>query len=165
MPFVHSALTTNQAGLCTHLTCCFEACDPHLHAGSLAQFTLLILLQDMSEWFPCWEEGLGLSNFTRKGWETTSEGKRYTGVNDECWWKPPAATCEDYYRKATDASGHAQPVPDEEEQEVAERHDEHDTAASQKWKKFYTQETGDIIYQLFKPDFLAFGYERATFKQ
>jgi hypothetical protein len=38
--------------------------------------------------------------------------------------------------------------------------DFHDTGAAAHWQDFYTQETADLVYQVFAADFEAFGYER-----
>jgi hypothetical protein len=129
--------------------------------GGQFQYEYYLRLEDMHEWFPCWEAGLRLEGFTRTGWKTTSEGKMHSVKGTECWWKPPGATCEEYYSAATAEDGSVQPV--REAMEKSEKHDEHDTHASDKWRTFYTQEMGDLVYEAYKPDFLAFGYERELF--
>ena len=105
--------------------------------GGQFQYEYYLRLEDMNEWFPCWEAGLGLNDFTRSGWETTAAGKRHRIGADECWWKPPGISCSDYYAKATAPDGTAQPVL--KAIEAAEKHDEHDTKAAEKWRRFYTQ--------------------------
>jgi hypothetical protein len=129
--------------------------------GGQFLYEFYLRLEDMNEWFPCWEAGLNLREFTRKGWKTTPEGKMYNGVSAECWWKPPGTTCDAYYDAATSPDGTAIPVLDKFVE--AEKHDEHDTKSSEKWRHFYTQETGDLLYEAYKPDFLAFGYEHEIF--
>jgi hypothetical protein len=125
------------------------------------QYEYYLRLEDMHEWFPCWEAGLKLESFTRTGWKTTPEGKMHTVQGTECWWKPPGATCEEYYSAARAPDGSAQPVL--EAMEKSEKHDEHDTHASDKWRSFYTQAVGDLVYEAYKPDFEAFGYKREIF--
>ena len=130
--------------------------------GGRWPYEFYLRLEEMTEWFPCWEAALGLQGFTRNGWLTTAEGKKHDGVSNECWWKPPGVSCEDYFEKATAADGSAQPVT--ETFVAAEKHDEHDTKASEKWRKFYTQETGDLLHRLYKEDFDLWGYEREIFE-
>jgi Sulfotransferase family len=128
--------------------------------GGQFQYEYYLRLEDMAEWFPCWEAGLGLGEFTRKGWLVTPEGKAHHVGSEGCWWSPPGVSCTEYYAQATAADGRAQPVRDVVA--AAEKHDEHDTEASEKWRAFYTQAMADEVYELFRPDFLAFGYERAV---
>lgn len=42
--------------------------------------------------------------------------------------------------------------------------DAHYTGSASKWKKYYTQEIGDAVYELYKTDFEAFGYQREVFQ-
>lgn len=39
-------------------------------------------------------------------------------------------------------------------------YDPHDTKSAETWRSFYDQATADIVYQLYKEDFLEFGYDR-----
>lgn len=41
-------------------------------------------------------------------------------------------------------------------------HQHNVTADEKQWKRFYTQEIGDIVYKLFEADFKAFGYAKET---
>ena len=37
-------------------------------------------IEDLAQWFPCWDEGLGLSEYTKDGWAVMPHGKVYVGA-------------------------------------------------------------------------------------
>ena len=39
----------------------------------------------------------------------------------------------------------------------------HETGAGQRWKEYYTQEIGDLVYELYREDFETFGYRHEVF--
>ena len=41
--------------------------------------------------------------------------------------------------------------------------DVHSTSADDKWELFYDQEIADMVYEAYKIDFDAFGYDRLVF--
>ena len=159
MPVVQAqaALPCSMQDINDHFQQARFVCD-----GGRFQYEYYLRLEDMNEWYPCWEQGLALSKFTRQGWLTTEEGKKYDGVSKECWWKPPGISCGGYFAKATAANGTMQPVL--EAIEAAEKHDEHDTQAAEKWREYYTQQMGDMLYEIYEQDFKLFGYEREVFE-
>ena len=50
-------------------------------ANGLATYEYFLPIEDMAQWFPCWEEGLGLQKFTAQGWATRDKAKTWLGGN------------------------------------------------------------------------------------
>ena len=50
-------------------------------ADGLATYEYHLPVEDIGMWFPCWEEGLGLQDFTTRGWAALEKGKSWIGAN------------------------------------------------------------------------------------
>lgn len=46
---------------------------------------------------------------------------------------------------------------------AAEQNKMHETGTANRWKEFYTQEVGDLVYAMYRPDFKTFGYPYEIF--
>ena len=46
-----------------------------------------------------------------------------------------------------------------------EKNERHEAAAAGKWKEYYTQEIGDLVYDMYRVDFDTFGYRHQTFSR
>lgn len=48
-------------------------------ADGLATYEYYLPIEDLALWFPCWEEGLELKEFTAHGWAATEQGTSWVG--------------------------------------------------------------------------------------
>jgi hypothetical protein len=126
----------------------------------------MLKMEEMAEWYPCWVDGLQLSDFVWKGWERSNDGDflHKEGLKS-CWWKPERTTCDIYYEKTHNSKGRAQASGYWKPGTTTRAGDKHDTAAAEKWQQFYDQGTADLVYELYKDDFIAFGYDRLVLDQ
>jgi hypothetical protein len=129
------------------------------------RYHYFLRIEDMNEWYPCWESALDLHNFTMRGWDYHRKHRSdwYSSQNRGCWWAPAGQTCKHFYD-----GQHMEPDPYDDQRfnsVVAANADVHATHADNKWREFYTQVTGDIVYKLYKSDFDLFGYQKETFVQ
>lgn len=129
-------------------------------------------LEDMAQWWPCLEEGLQLEPLTASGWahERKSFSDWYSpAMHRGCFWSPPGLGCAEYRALTRDGDGHARPGADRSAARdgagatARTQYDIHATGAADKWRSYYDQATGDIVYNLFRADFEAFGYKRQMF--
>ena len=51
-------------------------------AHGLASYEYHLPVEQLGLWFPCWEEGLNLKNFTTQGWAQTQRGSAWVGADD-----------------------------------------------------------------------------------
>ena len=117
-------------------------------------------IEEMEEWYPCLVDGLRLQPFTDSGWQSSNGAVQHGPEHTDCWWKPVGDTCEAYYEQTHDASGAAVPgLPTDTAPGKGQR-DTHDTGSASKWQRYYTQAVADQVYDFYRQDFLAFGYER-----
>lgn len=132
-----------------------EMCDPQS-----VQYSYWLRLEDMAQWLPCFVEGLRLERFVPRGWVTTP----LEWVGDDapgCWWAPRGMSCEEFWAAARDnGTGRLQPVAVQGAVDGKKTLFGHQTGADGQVGHFYTQEIADIVYEMYKPDFEAFGYER-----
>lgn len=113
----------------------------------------------MAQWLPCVIDGLGIGNFTLRGW--SRDPLAYMGEDGaDCWWTPPGMSCDAFIAAATSADGQLQPVDSAELPGAQASVRGHYTGASEKVRQFYTQEVADMVWNLYQDDFAAFGYER-----
>lgn len=117
-------------------------------------------IEDMSEWYPCWVDGLRLQSFTDSGWQSSSGHVLRGPEHEGCWWKPVGQTCDEYYKQTRYDDGSAEPGAPVEALPGNQQRDTHDTGAAGQWQRFYTQEIADLVYDIYKEDFVAFGYKR-----
>jgi hypothetical protein len=121
-------------------------------------------LEDMAQWMPCLREGLKLSRFTDLGWDHSRALRSdwYQPHHRGCWWAPKGMTCQQYIDQSRDfVSGYRDSI------DIPQHHmhsgsaaDVHSTSADDKWQLFYDQEIADMVYEAYRIDFEAFGYER-----
>ena len=133
-------------------------CDPQS-----VQYSYWLRLEEMTQWLPCFIEGLQIQRFTLRGWkERPLEwiGEGYDG----CWWTPKDMTCEQFRAAADTKRGKLQPVYIDSNV-TQDRPWGHQTGAEALVARFYTQEVADMVYEMYRPDFEAFGYERLSFTQ
>ena len=121
-------------------------------------------LEEMTQWLPCLKDGLQLHKFTDLGWDHSRKLRSdwYTPEHKGCWWSPKGITCQDDadqsrefihgYRASID-------VPNNDIRSGSDA-DVHSTSAADKWELFYDQEIADMVYEAYKIDFDAFGYDR-----
>ena len=135
------------------------------HAQRLV-YRYMLRIEDMAEWFPCWVDGLKLSNIVWSGWERSDDGDiLYKEDLENCWWKPESTTCDIFYEKTHDENQQAV-IPESWKPSTINRGgDRHDTAAAEKWLQFYDQGTADLVYELYKDDFIAFGYNKLVLEE
>ena len=117
----------------------------------------------MHEWYPCWVSGLRLDSTVESGWQIDHESNTiyHDSTRPDCWWTPPGKTCAEYFLETHDREGNA--VPGQaalEDLPEAGWHDAHDTGSAAQWEHFYDQQTADLVYAMYRDDFIAFGYER-----
>jgi hypothetical protein len=155
-----------------------------LVCGETVTYEYALPIEDIAQWFPCFEAGLRLWDFTARGWKHHNDGQVWVGAHldrdeqlksTECWWRPKhMSTCKEYY-SATHPEWHgdwenidnsaAVPLDAERNHQPVstQRDSAHETGAAREWARLYTQELGEMVYQLYKADFDAFGYERQLF--
>ena len=129
-------------------------CDPQS-----VQYSYWLRLEDMAQWLPCFVEGLHLERFVAQGWVTAPLEWRGAGAPG-CWWAPAGVPCEKFWAAARGADGRARPVAVEEHGFDERTLFGHQTGADALVAQFYTQEVADMVYEMYRPDFEAFGYER-----
>jgi hypothetical protein len=136
---------------------------PMVDVCNMAQvpYHYMLRLEDMSQWYPCFRQGLNLHHFTDSGWdhERNHRSDWYSPHNTGCWWSPAGVTCDEYQMKADEfvvgqranirASG-------------TDPNDVHSTNADEQWRLFYDQRMADMVYDTYIVDFKAFGYERVV---
>lgn len=115
----------------------------------------------MSDWYPCWSSGLRLEAFTQTGWSRSHDGHTTFNVTGtSCWWTPGQSSCKEYSARTHGDDGNAV-VPDSwTAGATTHAYDAHDTNSAKQWRRYYDQQTADIVYQMYKEDFDAFGYPR-----
>ena len=77
-----------------------------------------------------------------------------------CFWRPAGMSCKDFRAATVNADGKAIPMTTAAASQAILGQDKHNTAAADKMREFYTQQTADLVYQLYRRDFDAFGYKR-----
>lgn len=151
-------------------------------------FEYYLRIEDQSQWFPCWEQGLNLTSYTASGWQRLKEGlETWVGGHEEfngrmytdtqCWYTAPGfERCDQYYSAThpewdttswatlTGDGARAVPLPESLVQGEGARPTMHDTGASSSLGEWYNQEIADLVYELYKRDFELFGYERLEFE-
>lgn len=70
-------------------------------------------------------------------------------------------SCQDYVIQSRELFGgeRAEIELPESKIESGSDNDVHSTSADDKWKLFYDQELADMVYETYKLDFEAFGYD------
>eukprot|EP00892_Ulva_mutabilis_P003586 jgi/Ulvmu1/159/UM001_0163.1 len=146
--------------------------DPHFRLALRAcsygiNYEYYLRIEDMAQWLPCMEDGLGLRKFTQHGWRDTEDGLTYVGSHasssgDSCWWSPAGMSCADFYTRMMDERGEAVPVVTEAGGDFR-LHETRDDGTTELWRDYYTQKIGDMVYKLYEEDFLAFGYGKEWF--
>ena len=124
-------------------------------------------LEEMTQWMPCLRDGLKVDKFTDLGWDhsRTLRSDWYTPQRKGCWWSPKGMTCEDYVQQSREYVQGLRASIDVPKTQIksGSEADVHSTSADDKWELFYDQEIADMVYEAYKIDFDAFGYDRLVF--
>lgn len=147
--------------------------DPHFRLATRActygiSYEYYLRIEDLALWLPCVEQGLGLRDFTRHGWQRSPEGLlRIGGPSggadaEDCWWKPPGMTCAEFYELMVNAAGEVVPVREGFAGEFR-LHEGRDDGTAGNWRDFYTPQIGEVVYKMYEEDFLKFGYGKELF--
>jgi hypothetical protein len=132
--------------------------------------------------------GRNLTRITATGWRTFPEGivcvdscEEMTDIDSSvcaanCFHKPPPiARCNEFYKttrpgwdgssfSALTASGVEDVLRKHKVSvESVRKRDDHCTCLAKKWKECDTHEIGEVVYDLYRTDFLFFRYDKADF--
>lgn len=128
------------------------------------QYHYFLRLEDMTKWMPCLRDALQLGTFTDLGWDhdRTLRSDWYKPYYKGCWWRPKGMSCKEYMQQSRDfVQGYRTSI------EVPQSNvpsgsaaDVHQTSANDKLASYYDQEIADMVYDAYRIDFEAFGYER-----
>lgn len=103
--FIHHLKRVGVDHVNIHFTSQSQACA---RGSGGVEYEYYLRIEDIAQWFPCWHEGLMLTEFTSRGWLELPHGSVYVGGDQEWqdrlntethfWWYPPGtAGCEDIY--------------------------------------------------------------------
>jgi hypothetical protein len=120
----------------------------------------MLRIEDMAEWYPCWIDGLRMNDVVWSGWYRSHYGYEYDSNLKGCWWSPEGTSCAEYFTMTHDEDGAAILPRTWRAGLTTQVGSRHDTGAAGKWMNFYDQATADLVYQMYKDDFNAFGYEK-----
>ena len=129
-----------------------RVCDP----GSV-RYAYWLRLEELPAWLPCFLDGLRLRPFALRGWRQRPLEWLNDPTRDGCFWTPANMSCSDFRAAITGAGGKLVPLADAAAP-ASRRTGGHATGADTLVARFYTQALADTVYQLYKPDFEAFGY-------
>jgi hypothetical protein len=176
--FVH-ALATTGAGdnINSHFQQATRACD-----GGVMQYEFYMRLEDLPQWLPCFAAGIGIESWVWSGWhKNKTDGLQFTAAElarakygsitgpgitrggPACWWHPKGLTCEQFWNSTRGKDGRA--VPLDRVVQSTTSSDGHETGSLSIWRRFYNQTIGDLVFGIYRSDFVAFGYERVIFDQ